>query len=293
MIFEIEGNWYYKFLVNTKTITSLKRDEKGNICSSTPEFCENGDYFFRLGFASILTVGTVIPILLIFDWIPALFKTGEKESTEEISEVKTISPCQIKNENAILEYSFDYNWNRIKKTPIKNCSAKIPLNQDFNSSYKLNYRLVIDGKIEDSNSFAYHSDGDEVTGKETKTFQRIRKIADRILDKEEEVRKTVREQQRSEEIAQCEDFFNRLGRYLSINAQPGNSRATCTVTCHKYVSAEFLLQNFGENFPECINRCTQCWSALGWENSWGPNGPGNGAINGGMNYEDLKNLQLY
>ncbi|WP_061236515.1 hypothetical protein [Leptospira santarosai] len=301
--FEIEQKADYKFLANVKTTTYLKRDRKGILCSAKPFFisedsssssseCNDGNYFFGLALGTIMTVGTIIPVLLVFDWIPALFKTGEKESIEEISEVKTIDPCQIKNENAILEYSFDDSWNRIKKTPLKNCSAKIPLNQDFNSSYKLNYRLVIDGKIQDSNRFVYHSNGDEVTGKGTKTFQQIRKNADRVLDKEEQVRKTSREQQRSEAIEQCEHFFNRLGRYLSIKAQPGNSRATCTITCNKYVSAEFLPAKSWGKLPDCINRCGQCWSTLGWENSWGPNGPGNGVMNGGLNYEDLKNMQL-
>lgn len=304
LIFEIEQKVDYNYVASVKTTTSLKRDRKGTLCSEKPFFvsedsgsssseCNDGNYFFGLALVTIMTVGTIIPVLLVFDWIPALFKTGEKESIEEISEVKTIDPCKIENENAILEYSFDDSWNRIKKSPLKNCSAKIPLNQDFNSSYKLNYRLVIDGTIQDSNQFVYHSDGDEVTGKETKAFQQIRKNADRILDKEEHVRKTAREQQRSEEIAQCENFFNRLSRYLNIKAQPGNSRATCTVTCNKYVSAEFIPAKSWGKLPECINRCGQCWSTLGWENSWGPNGPGNGAMNGGMNYEDLKNLQLH
>ncbi|ULH27414.1 hypothetical protein [Leptospira weilii] len=302
LIFEIEQKANYRFLANIKTNTSLKRDKNGTLCSGKPFFentedasdpsendCDNGNYFFGLGVATIITVGTILPVLLVFDWIPALFKIGENESTEETSEVKTIDSCQIKNENAILEYSFGESWNRIKKVPIKNCSAKIPLNQDFKSSYKLNYRLVIDDRVQDSNQFVYHSDGDEVTGKETKEFQQIRKNADRVLDKEEQVRKIAREQQRSEEIAQCESFFTGLGRYLSIKAQPGNSGATCIVTCDKYVSAKFLPAKSWGKLPECINRCGQCWSTLGWENSWGPNGPGNGTMSGGTNYEDLKN----
>ncbi|EMO70010.1 hypothetical protein LEP1GSC120_3539 [Leptospira santarosai str. 200702252] len=179
LIFEIEGNSYYKYIVNTKTITSLERDEKGNICSDSKSEldCEKGDYFFRLGFASVLTVGTILPILLIFDWIPALFKTGEKESVEEVSELKAIKPCQLKAENAFLEYSFDDSWNRSKKIPLKNCFGKIPFNQEFNSNYQINYRLVIDGSIQDSNRFDYHSEGDkieELNQRRFKKFERMR-----------------------------------------------------------------------------------------------------------------------
>lgn len=296
LVFEIEGNSYYKFLVNAKTITSLKRDEKGNICSdSISELdCENGDYFFRLGFASVLTVGTILPVLLVFDWIPALFKTGEKESVEEVSELKAINPCQLKVEKAFLEYSFDDSWNRSKKIPLKNCSGKIPFHQDFNSNYQINYRLVIDGSIQDSNRFDYHSEGDAIEGIESKAFQKIRKNADRVLAREAQIRKTIRDQQRSEEIAQCEYFFDKLGRYLNIKAEPGNSRATCTVTCNKYVSTEFQPAKSWGKLPECINRCGQCWSTLGWESSWGAGGPGSSNnINRGLNYEDLKNIQMY
>ncbi len=266
LIFEIEGNANYKFLVNTKTTTSLRRNENGSLCqdSRSESDCKDGEYFFHLGFFSVLTMGTILPVLLVFDWIPALFKTGEKESVEEVSELKAIKPCQLKAEKAFLEYSFDNSWDRSKKIPLKDCSGKIPFNQEFNSNYQINYRLVIDGSIQDSNRFAYHSNGDAIEGTESKAFRKIRKNADRILEKEEQRQEVVRNQQRSEEIAQCENFFDKLGRYLNIKAEPGSSRATCYVTCHKYVITEFQPAKLSGKLPECTNRCEQCWSTLGW-----------------------------
>ncbi|WP_242602909.1 hypothetical protein [Leptospira noguchii] len=299
LIFEIEGKANYRFRANVKTTTSLKRDKNGALCSglkdskSEPD-CEDGDYFFDLGLASVLTVGLIIPVLLVFDWIPVLFKTGEKESIEELSDVKTFDSCQFKTEKAFLEYSFGDFWNRNKRIPLKNCFGKIPFNQEFNSNYQINYRLVINDAIQDSNRFVYHSEGDEIEGTQSKAFRQIRKNADRLFEREEQVRKTIRDQQRSEEIKQCENFFDKLGRYLSIKAEPGNSRATCTVTCNKYVSAEFQPSKSWGKLPECINRCGQCWSTLGWENSWGAGGPGSSKnMNGGLNYEDLKKIQMY
>ncbi|WP_004471997.1 hypothetical protein [Leptospira santarosai] len=269
LVFEIEGSSYYKYIVNTKITTSLKRDKSGALCSgiknSSEPDCDDGDYFFGLGLASVLTVGLIIPVLLVFDWIPALFKTGEKESVEEVSELKAIKPCQLKGEKAFLEYSFDDYWNRSKKIPLKDCSGKIPFNQEFNSNYQIIYRLVIDGSIQDSNRFAYHSNGDAIEGTESKTFRKIRKNADRILEREEQRQEVVRNQQRSEEIAQCENFFDKLGRYLNIKAEPGSSRATCYVTCHKYVITEFQPAKLSGKLPECTNRCEQCWSTLGWD----------------------------
>ncbi|WP_165783263.1 hypothetical protein [Leptospira barantonii] len=147
-----------KYETKVKVTTSLMRDKDGTLChtNSTNE-CGKGSYYYALGLGTVLSVGLIIPVVLVFDWIPAIFRTGDSIITEEATEKKSFTQCKIKNSD--IEFEYQIGEGRRHKASIENCIAYVPFSSEFNSSYEFSYRLSVNGDLRDTGSLNYTSDG--------------------------------------------------------------------------------------------------------------------------------------
>lgn len=237
-------------------------------------------------------MGTAIPLVALFDWLPAQFRIGEEQIEEDSVDERYIRNCQPNNPlskgKAFFEYTFDDEWKVIKRVPIKNCFARIPITIDFNNAYELTYRININQEIYNSGTIAYNSEGDKFLGNESRKFKEARQKADQLFSLESEQRKKESEERQTQEIKQCESFFHRLVPYFKLNTPVVGAGPTCSVTCDRFVRFNFPTNSWGK-FPECVNRCKSCWSSVGWDQS----GRNTNGTSGGYNYDDLKTTRSY
>ncbi|PJZ58277.1 hypothetical protein [Leptospira barantonii] len=262
-----------KYETKVKVTTSLLRNKNGTLCD---KFTNSGEeekcvsYYASLGLGTFVTAGLWIPIALVFDWIPAIFRTGDSIVTEESTEKKSSVQCNIKNSEAVFEYGIG-GWDKTRKVQINNCVAKVPLNDEFNSNYSMSYRVSITGASYASSSLNYSTDGGAFGVIESKRFLAIQKNADRILEREDRINQLTQEVESKKEKRQCLSFMGNISIYSPIRNYPKDYAipvaSSCQITCLKMKERLFSSDNTGRVVIDCTERCRQCWDVLGWEKS--------------------------
>lgn len=298
----IEQKASYKYKSKIRLSREIERNSEGEICGGskveyydrqgTKKFKCEYNYKYSLILATVFTVGAALPLVALFDWLPAQFKTGEEEFEEETIEGKYVRNCSSDNPlnkgKAFLEYTFDDEWKVVKRVPIKNCFARIPITNDFNNAYEFTYRININQEIYNSGIIAYNTGGDRFFGTESKKFKEARQKADQLFALVLEKERKESEERQTQEIKQCESFFNRLVPYFKLNTPVVGAGPTCSVTCDRFVRFNYPTNSWGK-FPECVTRCKSCWSSVGWDQS----GKDSNGTSGGYNYDDLKTMKSY
>ncbi|MCG6192338.1 hypothetical protein LFX25_03675 [Leptospira sp. FAT2] len=249
-----------KYKAKVKKTVSLKRDKDGRLCAVDSQG-KCGSYYESLAMGTIATVGIWIPFALVFEWIPAIFKTGESVTEEEISELKSINQCKLKSGEAVFEYQIGEG--KTHKASVANCVASIPLSNEFNSAYDISYSLSVNDDLRDKGSIRYSSDGGPFGVIESPRFLAIRKNADRLLAKisAEENRKAqiANKAERERKVTQCSAIVAALNPYspdLDLNRD-----ATCSLTCNKYARIQFPRETY-RILPECNRQCRECWDVF-------------------------------
>lgn len=268
-----------------KVTTSLMRDKDGTLChTNSMNECANVNYYYALGFGTVFSFGLIIPVVLVFDWIPAIFRTGDSIVTEEATERKPISQCKVKNGDINFEYQIGEGRKRNAK--VENCIAYVPLTSEFNSAYEFSYRLSVYGDLRDTGSLKYTSDSGPFGIIESKKFLAIQNHADRVRDKisTEDNRKAqiAREAADSRKRKQCSEIVASLAPYspdLDLNRD-----AMCSLTCNKYAEMKFPRDSHRIIY-ECNRQCRECWDVLSGKSSSQPMDI--------LNYESLRRPNSY
>lgn len=256
-----------KYDTKVKVTTSLMRDKDGTLChTNSMNECGNGSYYYALGLGTVLSVGLIIPVVLVFDWIPAIFRTGDSIITEEATERKPLAQCKIKNSD--IDFEYQIGEGKKHKARVDNCIAYVPLSNEFNSSYEFYYRLSVNGDLRDTGSLKYTSDGGPFGVIESKRFLAIQKNADRVQVRisAEDNRKAriANEAENSRKRKQCSAIVASLAPYspdLDMNRD-----ATCSLTCNKYARIQFPRETY-RIIPECNRQCRECWDVLSGKSS--------------------------
>ncbi|TGK19030.1 hypothetical protein [Leptospira stimsonii] len=250
-----------KYQAKVKKTVSLKRDKNGRLCAvDSQDKC--GNYYESLAMGTIATVGIWIPFALVFEWIPAIFKTGESVTEEEVSELKSINQCKLKNGEAVFEYQIGEG--RTHKASVANCVATVPLSNEFNSAYDISYSLSVNGELRNKGSLKYSSEGGPFGVIESPRFLAIRKNADKLLAKisAEENRKAqiANKAEREKKVNHCNALIEKLDPYSPIDLSLGKE-STCSLTCNKYARIQFPRETY-RIIPECNRQCRECWDVL-------------------------------